>query len=313
MTRISIIMPAFDREAYVAEAIDSVLAQTYEDWELIVVDDGSTDETLSIATTYAHGHPRKIRVLSRAHGGVVAARNAGIEVAEGGFVAFLDSDDTWEPDKLASQIAVFDAEPHAAFVYTGFSEVDANGSVVRKVLPDSRFQGEILELLWLADNEILGATLLVRRSTLLAVGMFDSRLEGAENLALRLRLAETGPIRFVDRSLYNYRRHGSNLSSDRSRMLDERRKIIEAYLDRRDSGYGALFRRKVKARHDRLAGDLAFETEEFGAALGRYAKAVPFVPGRGDVLIRMVRCVLGSTGNRVLRRLKQAVVGATAR
>lgn len=313
MTRVSIIMPAFDRQAYVAEAIESVLAQTYENWELIVVDDGSTDETLSIALAYANAHPSRIRVLSKVHGGVVAARNAGIEIAEGVVVAFLDSDDTWEPGKLAAQMVVFDSEPHAAFVYTGFSEVDADGSLVRKVLPDPRFQGDIAELLWLADNEILGATLLVRKSTLLAVGMFDSRLGGAENLALRLRLAETGPVRFVDECLYNYRRHGTNLSSDQTRMLDERRKIIETYLDRKDSGYGMLFRRKVKARHDRLLGDLAFDAEEFGTALGRYAKAVAFVPGRGGVLIRMVRCVLGSTGNRMLRKLKHAVVGATAR
>jgi len=312
MTRVSIIMPAFNREEYVAEAIDSVIAQTYEDWELIVVDDGSTDATLSIASTYADADPARIRILSQPNRGVVAARNAGIGISRGTFVAFLDSDDTWEPGKLASQIAVYEADPNAAFVYTGFTTIEADGSRLREVLPDPRFQGDISELLWLVDNEILGATLLVRRSTLLAVGMFDSRLAGAENLALRLRLAETGPVRFVDESLYNYRRHGTNLSSDQARMLDERLKIIETYLARLDGRHGALFRRKVQARHDRLRGDLAFQSGAFAAALMQYAKAVLFVPARGEVLLRMLRCALGGPGNRMLRRLRHGV-GATAR
>src|SRR3954454_24972846 len=97
---ISVIMPAFNRERFLSEAIESVFAQTFPDWELIIVDDGSTDETAPIANNFARLHPQRIRVLSQPNSGVVAARNAGIWESHGTHIAFLDSDDIWVPTKL---------------------------------------------------------------------------------------------------------------------------------------------------------------------------------------------------------------------
>jgi len=126
---VSVIVPTFNRAYCVGRAIDSVCAQTHAHWELLLVDDGSTDNTAElIAARYSHD-PR-IRYIYQQNAGVSAARNAGIRASQGEYVAFLDSDDVWRPWKLAVQLACFRRFPEAGMVWTDFEAVDASGNVV---------------------------------------------------------------------------------------------------------------------------------------------------------------------------------------
>ena len=118
---VTVVMPAHDASAFIGEAIESVLAQTFEDWELVVVDDGSTDGTAGVVASY--DDPR-IRLLAIEHSGLPAiARNHALASSDSRHVAFLDADDLWRPHKLARQLAVFDSRPEVGLVHTNFEQL----------------------------------------------------------------------------------------------------------------------------------------------------------------------------------------------
>ena len=127
---VSIIMPAFNRERYLAESIESVLNQTFADWELIVVDDGSSDSTPAIIERYCLSFPGRVKPISQANSGVAAARNTGIKASTGELVAFIDSDDLWHPRKLERQVQSLREAGDVAFVYTGYETIDPFGRLL---------------------------------------------------------------------------------------------------------------------------------------------------------------------------------------
>lgn len=311
---VSIILPAFNRERFLDEAIQSVFSQTYPHWELIVVDDGSTDSTAAIARRYADENPGAVRLISKRNGGVVSARNAGIQASRGEFVAFIDSDDRWDSSKLALQVDSLSAYPPASFVYTGHHIVDSTGTLQRTVLPDPRFQGHIEKLLWLEHNEILGPTMIVRRDALFSVGLFDERLRGAENLDLRIKLARRGPVHYVNAPLYFYRKHDESLTAQVDLMVAQHWRMIQAHFAPGEPAAKIPgLRRQVIARHWRQRADLAFIRNEFGLALRCYCRSLPASSRKINALVLALRCVLGRPGNALLRRLKAVIMDAPLR
>jgi glycosyltransferase involved in cell wall biosynthesis len=303
---VSIVMPAYNREKYVASAIESVLAQTFGDWELIVVDDGSRDDTRRIAERYAATHPGRITVIVQPNSGVVIARNTGIRAARGTYIAFIDSDDLWYSEKLARQVACFQLTPDAAFVYTGYETIDADDRTDRIVRPDTRFRGNVRDLLWTEPNEILGPTLMVRRQALFQVGLFDERLRAAENVDLRLKLARLGPIEYVDAVLYRYRKHGDSLTADSAAMLDQTLKMIQCHFDGPLDPPARRLRDRALATYFYRLGNHHFEQASYRRAFAAYSQAL--VKGdtrRRDIVTRCVRCLMGNAGNTALRCLKR--------
>lgn len=309
---VSVILPAYNREAYIAGAIESVLNQTVSNWELIVVDDGSTDGTLDSVRPYTVRHPGKVKVISQRNSGVAVARNTGIRHSRGTHVAFIDSDDTWHPRKLERQIAVSRRNPHLAFLYTGYQIVDSSGRPQRTVRPDRRFQGDISRLLWTEENEILGPTLLVSRDKLFAVGLYDEHLRGAENLDLRLKLARLGPVAFIDDTLYYYRKHAESLTADQETMLACTRAMIESHFEGARTPADLRLRSQVRAACAYREGSLYFERMEYGKAIRSYARSWWGSRRKRELLIRTVRCLVGRRGNSVLRALKANWKGAGA-
>ncbi len=130
--KVSIIVPVYNAEKYIRETIDCVKAQTYENWELVLVEDGSTDESLCILETVERQDGR-IRVIRQENGGAAKARNHGLSKAAGRFVAYLDADDLWSPDKLEKQLA-FMAKKEAAFSFTGYEFADEKGKGTGKIV-----------------------------------------------------------------------------------------------------------------------------------------------------------------------------------
>lgn len=225
MKLVSIVIPAFNAERFIAKTLASAQAQTYENIELVVVDDGSTDGTRSIVETLGAADKR-LRLFSTPNRGVARARNLGIENARGAYVAFLDADDLWHPTKIERQVEalnVHQSDPHWAGVYTFHRTINEEDQVTGngQTLVDCR--GYIL-----ARNLVLkfignGSNLLVHRDAALAVGGFDPSyaadgIGGCEDLDFELRLAARYRIEAVRSFLVGYRLYKGNMSSDGSRM-----------------------------------------------------------------------------------------------
>jgi hypothetical protein len=131
---VSVILPTFNRAHLLGRAIDSVIGQTYPHWELIIVDDGSTDDTDALLSGYAASLGRRLIVIRQAHGGASAARNAGIDRTTGRYVAFLDSDDAFLPQKLARQVALFERRPELGLVFSDMSAQALDGARYRSTI-----------------------------------------------------------------------------------------------------------------------------------------------------------------------------------
>jgi glycosyltransferase involved in cell wall biosynthesis len=225
---ITVVIPAFNAEHFIKEAIVSVQAQTARPKEIIVVNDGSTDRTASIAKEMG------ARVIDQANGGLCAARNAGISAATEPWIALLDADDIWEREKLEYQWEALRLSPDADFVFTDFTDFDSSGLsakshlakaghysdlVKREVAPGIMIcDGESLRKIFLKGNFILPSTFLCRRDRLFEVGLFDSTLSHVEDRELYLRLLRIAKVAVVERSLLRRRIHGSNWSNDKLKM-----------------------------------------------------------------------------------------------
>ena len=184
--KVSVVIPVFNRPAAVRRAIESVLAQTCQDFEIIVVDDGSTDETPAAVAGLAD--PRMTVIRHERNRGGSAARNTGIQAGSAPYVAFLDSDDEWLQSKLERQLEVFDrAEEEVGLVYTGAEDIFADGSVTRYI---PRRQVDLAHAL-LTSNVVGGMSVgMVRRSVLDSLGGFDESLPASQDLDLWLRISE---------------------------------------------------------------------------------------------------------------------------
>lgn len=183
---VSVIVPAYNAAAFLRRAIDSVLGQTWRDVELIVVDDGSTDDTLQVLAGYGDG----LRVLTQANAGPAAARNRGLRESHGEFVAFLDADDWWLPAKLERQVALMRSRPEVGFCSTA-SRVVTHADAPTTDWPCCTADMPLLETLFVRSAAISGSTsgVLARRTPLIEAGGFDESLRGFEDPDLWIRLS----------------------------------------------------------------------------------------------------------------------------
>lgn len=219
---VSVIIPAYNAAAFIRETLESVLAQTHEQLEVIVVDDGSTDSTAQIVRAVAARDPRVV-LLHQANGGVAAARNLAIAHSKGEFVAPIDADDVWFPQKIEKQLQrMQDAGPAVGFVYTSSVSIDEE-SLVIGVSPAGQIEGEVLRALVYRNFTGNASTPLIRRSCLDEVGGYDSELraqggQGCEDWDLALRCAAHCRFAVVPDYLVGYRRLTSSMSQNHGSM-----------------------------------------------------------------------------------------------
>lgn len=210
---VSVVIPTRNRAHYLQECLGSVFAQTYTQYEILVVDDGSTDGTQSLlAPLEAQG---AIRYFRREPAGVSAARNFGVQQSRGQYIAFLDSDDLFEPSKLQKQVSLFEANPHLGFVHCWFTKFNETGEL--GVRDTSVFRGQVYPSM-LTEWSVLMAMpcLLVRRDVFLEVGGFDEHMRWAEDLDLWRRIARHYPLDLVPESLVRVRVHAASTSFDKT-------------------------------------------------------------------------------------------------
>ena len=273
---VSIIVPTFNRLEFLPAAIESVFAQTFMDWELIVADDGSSGDTSSYLRSLAD--PPRVRVLWLAHSGKPGvARNAALNAAHGEFIAFLDSDDVWLPQKLATQMQRLKLRPECRWSYTRFAQVDALGQprVAANLRGFPAPCGWILEKLLREETVIALPSVVVSRELLQQLGGFDAELAMCEDDDLWLRLAAESAIDGVDEALTLIRRHGQHSGSDIAAWQDRRRVFAKALRAGAATQHRCLLRRLRAEMSAGLANSQAASGERLGV-LGTLCASVPY-------------------------------------
>jgi len=220
---VSVVIPAYNAEETLAETLASIRAQTYPNLEILVVDDGSSDATRALALRVATDDKR-ITVLLQDNAGVAAARNHGIRACCGEYLAFVDADDVWHPEKIEAQLeAIADAESDVGLVYCWSAKIDADGVVWTEWFRP-RETGDVLTRLFRGNFVGNGSASLVRADLARAIGGFDSSLQaaeaqGCEDLLFYLEVAQRARFALVERCLVGYRATDANMSSDPDRMF----------------------------------------------------------------------------------------------
>lgn len=224
--KVSVIIPAYNAAAFIRFAVESVLSQTYQGIEVLVIDDGSTDETAAILQSYGS----RLRYILQTNSGPSAARNRGILESSGEILAFLDADDTWAPDFLKLQVGVLDTRPEVDAIYAWAQFVDEGGKPLADSLCSS-LDGVTIRRLLLGGDSVLFSTVAVRKSSLDRVGLFDPALRQGEDWDMVLRMLVAG-LRFActPRLLVQRRVHPRSLTADAEQGLYWERVVLEKAL-----------------------------------------------------------------------------------
>jgi len=227
---VSVIIPVYNCPEYIGQAVESVLNQTYHHYEIIVIDDGSQEETYLKLKPYRN----KIHYLHQENQGVASARNRGVEIAKGEFVAFLDHDDFFLPNKLELQVSCFETQPHIGMVHTGWHRVNQQGEVIRDIRPWNWVPILNLEN-WVRWMPILLSAMMFRRSWLEKVGGLDTRYQQASDLDLVQRLSLMGcETVWVKKITVCYREHDRNNSLNTPLQAEESWQVRDRFFARDD-------------------------------------------------------------------------------
>ena len=246
---VSVIIPTYNRAQYICNAIDSVLAQTYRNIEVIVVDDGSTDDTRCILSRYGPN----IRYVFQNNAGPSAARNNGITKARGRLIAFLDSDDIWLPEKLERQVQLIADSRDIGLVNCGYYAIDASGKITTGPTIMKNYKNKKLFLKEFMVHNILCAGVsgsLIKRDCFDKLGLFNEDLWAGEDWDMWLRIAKHYDVKFVEEPLIKYRLHGANLCNDTTRIEAVGKKVVARNIEK----WHFMLLRKA---HSRIYLDLA--------------------------------------------------------
>lgn len=271
MHLVSVIIPTYNRAHIVTEAIESVLAQTYQSYEIIVVDDGSTDNTAEVLKKYGN----KIKYYYQDNKGVSAARNRGIREANGDFIAFLDSDDLWKSDKIEKQVIVFQENQDLGLVYSyaEFLTVSTGKIQIKPRVICSNLR-DLVE----KDAILPTPTVMIRKKCLADIGLFAETIPGIEDFDLWFRIAEKYTFSFIPAVLAKARYFGPNLSSESDKMshgyLIIYNKIISKYQRIFDVRY---MKERLAVQHYSL-GRSFIKSNNYKQSLQHIAESVKLYP-----------------------------------
>jgi glycosyltransferase involved in cell wall biosynthesis len=228
---VSVVIPAYNSARFVHEAVQSALEQTYSNTEIIVVDDGSTDATTRVLEQFRG----RIRYIYQENRGLSAARNAGIAIANGDFVCFLDADDLWAAGKLELQVAFMKQHRDIGLVFTGYEKFTDNGARYAPLYrvatsekdPARTFSGAEAFIRLVHANFIMVSTVMVRKECFEKTGLFDTSLAAVEDRDMWLRISANFNIACLPAILARKRVHGLNMSADQMRQIRSRIQALE--------------------------------------------------------------------------------------
>jgi glycosyltransferase involved in cell wall biosynthesis len=230
MPKVDVIIPAYNAAKYVAAAIESVIGQTYEDWKILLVDDGSTDNTAEVVEPFIERLGPKLQYIYKPNGGLPAARNTAIRNSSAEFLALLDADDVWLPCRLAELLQCFEDRPHVGLAYGLISWIDADGVIIDTFSGNRNpAEGRIATHIYTRKVHLPCPTVTFRRSCVDEVGLFDETMRATEDRDLWLRIALRYEVAFVPKVLALYRLSAGSMSTDSGRMLKAQLRFVEKH------------------------------------------------------------------------------------
>jgi len=289
---VSAIVPVYNGERFLAQALDSALAQTMHDLEIVVVDDGSTDGSGALAEHYASRHPGIVRVHHQPNRGLCHARNAALNLARGEYFALLDADDIWLPHHLEESVDMLQRRPRVALVHADIERIDVDGNSLGCATRYwDRLRADPFRVLFLRHEHVCCPTAVFRRNAIERAGNFDPQFNrmGCEDRDLWLRIAVIAEIRYLGNVHARYRLHGANMSSNFSKMLQARMRLVDKF---GATPHGRALRRQALAAAHCNLGDELMDAARRGAAFAAYARAFAVRPLEAKALRGMVRSLL---------------------
>lgn len=268
---ITVVIPTYNYGRFIREALESVFRQTLQPDEVIVVDDGSTDDTGEVVRSFGE----RVGYIWQQNGGVCAARNRGVAESTGDLIAFLDADDTWEPEKLERQVELFAADDGLGLVHCGMREFDSETGETLGVKLDGG-SADVWQALLLWEGASIigpGGTIMVSRAAFEAVRGFDERLKVGEDWDFCYRVARKYRVGFVREPLVNYRIHGAAAHRNVAEMERGMGLFYDKAFSKGDAEVNRLRSRAVGNYHRVIAGSY-FHAGEYGRFFRHAARSV---------------------------------------
>lgn len=298
MLSVAVIIPAYNAERYIEDALDSVAAQTRAPAEIIVVNDGSTDGTSHRVRAWSERTSVSVKLIDQSNAGISAARNAAIAAANSDLIALLDSDDMFLPDHLESVAGAIDRNPSVVLCFGDGELLGPQGTLRRSLVYDSQietleydelenglrlFRGSVYTSL-LPGNYIPTSGTVLRREFAIAAGLYDTTLHVTEDRDFMMRMSRTGRFAFIPKTVHIKRKHDSNVTHARNtprNMQDQFRVLKKMLAISGELGLSAEEIRRTRAELSRQSSSLLYEASRRGVTA--YAGVVAFMVGRGVV------------------------------
>jgi len=230
MPKVDVIIPAYNAAKYLPAAIESVAAQTFEDWRILLIDDGSTDNTAEVVSPFIERLGTKLKYIRKPNGGLPAARNTAIQSSSAEFLALLDADDVWLPCRLSESLKSFEGRPQVGLSYGFNDRIDPEGKVIDTFdRPQKHGEGRIAPYIYMRKVDLCCPTITFRRRCVDEVGPFDETLRATEDRDLWLRIAFRYEVALVPKLIAHYRMLPDSMSTDSGRMLQAQLQFIKKY------------------------------------------------------------------------------------
>jgi len=230
MATVDVIIPAFNAAKYLPAALESVFSQTFDDWQILLVDDGSTDNTAEVVAPFLDRFGSRIRFIKQNNRGVSAARNTAIQASTAEFLALLDADDLWLPCRLSESLKALAERPQAGLAYGLITYIDPEGRLGETFEGNRRYvEGHIAPHIYMRKVEMPCATVTFRRRCINEVGIFDEAMRATEDRDLWLRIALRYEVAFIPEVLAYYRVSPNSASADPQQMLKGQLQFIRKH------------------------------------------------------------------------------------
>lgn len=296
MPKVSVIISTYNRAEYLKKAIASVLAQTFKDFELLIVDDCSSDNTSQLVENSTDTRIRYIR--NNSNKGIAAVRNIGVNNSIGTYIAFLDDDDEWLPDKLEMQVRMLEpSSPKLGAIYTGVASINtANNKVVKITIP--QYRGNILKRI-LLQNFITTSSIVLKKACFEKIGLFDEKITYAEDFDMWIRISKEFEFDYVEEPLVKHRIHENSISGNYTAVI--------MGLERLMAKHNKLFTAKRKAYSNHLLQLGVAYCYSGNIKRGRKAfiKAIELNPSDIRLYYNLAISMLGSDGYKILKETKK--------
>lgn len=292
--RVSVVIPVYNGEKYISDAIESVFNQTYKNIEVIVVDDGSTDNTAERIKLYLS----RVKYLYQDNAGVANARNRGIQNSQGEFIAFLDHDDIWLPEKIERQVDYFLKNTQSKFVHTPVKYINHLGEIIEPSgywgkLEFNREVKNVKEIFM--HFAMLQSTMMIKKEIFDEIGLWNEAFTHCDGYNLCLRIALKYTLRFINEPLTLYRLHDLNMSKN-IKFDVCRIKVIESFLKQFSDTYKVIGRKNINARLLELYSDMAknflWISKDYNTARKYFWKAFKKYPVNLNFLKNFIWCLL---------------------